>query len=113
MRRSGWTPSIVPDSGDQTVYLVMDDDIWREAHARTTDLETVIFDFLDGHYPDPLRVVAFNTAEGWSRDASRDVATEVRRRADLTLTYDDLSPGVEEFIRTHAGPERQLTLGLV
>ena len=44
MRRSSWTPSIVPESGDQNIYLVMDDlgrlgRIWTEADAETTDLE--------------------------------------------------------------------------
>jgi hypothetical protein len=50
MRRSSWTPSIVPESGDQNIYLVMDDlgrlgRIWPEADAETTDLETVISDY--------------------------------------------------------------------
>ena len=41
MRRSSWTPSIVPESGDQNIYLVMDDlgrlgRIWPEADAETT-----------------------------------------------------------------------------
>ena len=39
MRRSSWTPSIVQESGDQNIYLVMDDlgrlgRIWPEADAR-------------------------------------------------------------------------------
>ena len=47
MRRSSWTPSIVPESDDHNIYLVMDDlgrlgRIWPEADAETTDLETVI-----------------------------------------------------------------------
>jgi hypothetical protein len=36
--------------------------------VETTDLETVMTDLLDGQYSKPIRVVAFNTAEGWSRD---------------------------------------------
>ena len=53
MRRSGWTPSIVPNGDDQTVYLVLDDfgqkgRAWREVDAETTDLETVILDLLEG-----------------------------------------------------------------
>src|SRR5258706_16190904 len=43
-------------------------------------LETVVADLLDGQYSNPVRVVGFNTAEGWSRDVSEDVAREVRRR---------------------------------
>ena len=46
MRRSRWTPSIVPN-GDQTVYLVADDfgipgRAWIEADYDANDLETVI-----------------------------------------------------------------------
>jgi hypothetical protein len=72
MRRN-WTPSIVPESNDQNVYLVLDDlgrlgRIWPEADAEATDLETVITDLLTGQYSSPVRVVAFNTAERWSED---------------------------------------------
>src|SRR5690242_19356824 len=87
MRKAGWAPSIVPKS-DETVYVVMDNlgqlgSIWREADAETTDLETVILDLLEGQYKDPVRVIGFNTAEGWSQDVSVDVAHELRRRCDL------------------------------
>jgi hypothetical protein len=47
------------------------------------DLETVIGDLMFGQYSDPVRVVAFNTAEQWSADVSQEVAHEIRRRADL------------------------------
>jgi hypothetical protein len=36
------------------------------------DLQTVVADLLFGQYRHPLRVVAFNTAEGWMRDISAD-----------------------------------------
>jgi hypothetical protein len=116
MRRSNWTPSIVPNCADQNVYLVVDCDghgrdcVWREAAVGATDLETVIADLLSGQYSDPQRVVAFNTAERWARDVSEDVARELRRRADLA--YQDLSSSVEDFVNRHAGRERQLTLRL-
>ena len=72
MRRSHWSPPVVP-SDDDTVYLVVDDfgklgRCWREADIATTDLETVVADLLDGQYNGPVRVVGFHTAEGWSRD---------------------------------------------
>jgi hypothetical protein len=68
MRRSNWTPLIVPNDNDETVYLVADDfsrlgRSWREADYEATDLETVIQDLLTGQYSNPVRVVAFNTAE--------------------------------------------------
>jgi hypothetical protein len=34
----------------------------------------------DSHYEDPVRIVVFNTAEGWSRDVTVEIADEVRRR---------------------------------
>ena len=58
---------------------------WREADYEATDLETVIQDLLTGQYSNPIRVVAFNTAERWSEDISEDVARELRRRCDLQM----------------------------
>jgi hypothetical protein len=43
---------------------------WRETDVEATRLETVLADLLDGQYSNPVRVVSFNTAEGWSRDVS-------------------------------------------
>lgn len=116
MRNSGWTPSIVPTSDDQTVYLVQDDfgrlgAVWREADAEATNLETVITDLLTGQYKDPARVVAFNTAERWSQDVSEDVANELRRRCDLQLT--NVPSGLQDFVELHEGYHRQLALRLV
>jgi hypothetical protein len=80
------TPSIVP-SEDQTVYLVLGDFVdvgrcWREASIVRTDLETLISDLLEGQYYKPVRVIGFNIAEGWSRDASEEVAGELRRHCE-------------------------------
>src|SRR5882757_5695562 len=117
MRSSGWTPSIVPNGNDQTVYLVKDDlgklgAVWREADAEATDLETVITDLLTGQYKDPVRIVAFNTAEGWSQDVSEDVAHELRRRCDLQLR--DVPSSIQNFVERHEGHDRhQLSLRLV
>jgi len=49
MRRSNWTPSIVPSGDDHNVYMVMDDlgrlgRVWREADDGATELEAVILD---------------------------------------------------------------------
>jgi hypothetical protein len=90
MRKSNWTPSIVPNHNDQTVYLVADDlgkigRAWIESDYETTDLETVIQDLLSGEYGNPIKVIAFNTAERWSEDVSEDVAHELRRRCDLQM----------------------------
>jgi hypothetical protein len=62
MRRSNWTPLIVPNDNDETVYLVADDfsrlgRSWREADYEATDLETVIQDLLTGQYSNPVALL--------------------------------------------------------
>jgi hypothetical protein len=117
MRKSHWTPSIVPGDNEQTVYLVAEDfgklgRAWREADYEATDLETVIEDLLSGQYNNPICVVAFNTAEGWSEDVSQDVAQELRRRCDLQLR--DVPSSIQDFVERQEGVAwRQLTLRLV
>ena len=32
---------------------------------------------MEGQYSDPVRVVAFNTAAGWSRDVTEEIAREL------------------------------------
>jgi hypothetical protein len=115
MRRSSWTPSIVPNGDDQNVYLVVDDlghlgCVYREADVETADLETVILDLLDGQYNEPVRVIAFNTFEGWSQDVSADIAQELRRRCDLQLR--DVPSSIQDFVERLDGVDRQLTLRL-
>ena len=104
MRRSNWTPSIVPRGDDHDVYLVVDDlgrlgRVWRKADFGATDFETVVTDLLQGHY-NPTGIFAFNTAEGWSRDDSADIAIELRRRCDLQLR--ELPAWLLHFVAAHA-----------
>ncbi len=115
MRKSNWTPSIVPKGDDQNVYLVVDDfgrngRVYREADVETTDLETVILDLLEGQYKDPVRVVAFNTAEKWSQDVSADVAHELRRRCDLQLR--DVPFFLQDFVDRYEGRYHDVQLPL-
>jgi hypothetical protein len=115
--RKTWTPSIVPNGNDQTVYLVAEDfgrlgRAWREADYEATDQETVIQDLLSGQYNNPIRVVAFNTEERWSEDVSEDVADELRRRCDLQMR--ELPASISDFVERHETHNRQqLTLRLV
>jgi hypothetical protein len=114
MRTSNWTPSIVPRDDDRDDYLVEVDlihwgRVWTEADSNATDLETVLSDLLAGQHRNPVRIVAFNASEGWSRDASEDVAQELRRRLDLDRR--DAPEGLERFLERHEGT-RQLTLRL-
>jgi hypothetical protein len=108
MRRSSWTPSIVPSDNDETVYLVAHN-FGRLGRA---DLETVIQDLLTGQYNNPIRVIAFNTAERWSEDVSEDVARELRRRCDMQMR--DLPSTISDFVEHHEDRDRrQLTRRLV
>jgi hypothetical protein len=111
----GNRPSIVPSGHDQTVYLVINNfgklgTAFLETDIEKTDLETVIGDLMSDQYDDPVRIVAFNTAEGWSADASEDIAREILRRANLT--GHELPLSIQESVDSHLGVDRQLTLRL-
>jgi hypothetical protein len=115
MRKANWTPSIVPNGDDQTVYLVADDfgklgRAWVESDYETTDLETVIQDLLSGQFTNPFRVIAFNTAERWSEDVSEDVAQELRRRCDLQMR--DVPFYLQDFTDRQEGRYRDAQLPL-
>jgi hypothetical protein len=43
----------------------------REAGEEASDLEPIIEQMLSGQYRQPVRVIAFNTAEGWARDVRK------------------------------------------
>ena len=98
----------VPDyPNDATVYLVEEDfgqlgRAYRETDAAEADRETIIRNFISGQYKNALRVVAFNIAEGWSRDVSEDIANEVLDRA--YDADDTLSEGTKRFIDRYALP---------
>jgi hypothetical protein len=115
MPRTGWTPSMVPNGDDRNVYLVVDDfgrngRAYRETDVERTDLEAVIMDMLEGQYQNPVRVVGFNTPEGWSQDVSADIAHELRRRCDLQMR--DVPYQIHEFVERHYGLDRQPILRL-
>jgi len=65
--------------------MVLDDfgpsaQVWRETNNAEADLAALIRDMLDGQYEDPIRIVAFNTAQGWSRDVTDEIASELHQR---------------------------------
>jgi len=116
MRKSSWTPSIVSHGDDHDVYLVVDDlgrvgRVWREADYEETDFETVATDLLDGQYTNPTGIFAFNTAEGWSRDVSPNIAIELRRRCNLQAR--DVPSLLQDFVDRYDPVDRsQLILPL-
>ena len=85
---------------DQDTYLVLDDfgplgRAWHKTDEESTGRETLIRDLLAGKYDDPARIVVFNTAEGWSRDATVEIADELRRRY---TEYDEVPASVLDFL---------------
>jgi hypothetical protein len=92
---------------DVTVYIVEEDfghrgRAYLETDPAEADHETIVRNFISGHYDDALRVVAFNFVEGWSRDVSEEIAYDVLDRA-----YDPgttLSAGARRFINRHVTP---------
>jgi hypothetical protein len=115
MRKSGWTPSIVPNGDDQNVFIVVDDfggngRAYRETDVERTDREAVIMDMLEGQYQNPVRVVGFNTEEKWSQDVSGDVAHELRRRCDLQQR--DVPFFLEDFVERYEGRYHDIQLPL-
>ena len=80
---------------------------WREADYGTADLETLI-----RQYNNPVRVIAFNTAEHWLEDVSEDIARELRRRCDLQMRK--LPDAISDLLEKHEDQDqRQLPLRLV
>jgi hypothetical protein len=107
-------PSIVPADIGPDVYLVLDQlgqrlgRVWRERDEEDTDFETLIRHLLEGQYSNPVRVVAFNAAEGWSRDVSEDVADELRERC---ADWGETPASLHEFLgRYDTGRPIQLLL---
>ena len=113
MRRS---PSIVPDSDDRDIYLVLNDydrlgRAWCETDEERTDRETIITYLMEGQYRNPIRIVAFNTAEGWSRDVSEEIADEIAERC--ARDGFDVPSFLESFLDRHGSRQpAQLPLPL-
>ena len=94
------SPSIVPQDTNRDVYFVLDDfgslgRVWRETDEAGTNRTWMIRNLLDDQYENPVRIVAFNTAEGWSRDVTVDIADELRRSY---VEYGEVPASVLRFV---------------
>jgi hypothetical protein len=112
MRQS---PSIIPTYRlDRDIYLVLEDfrdgAAWIETDEGETDLSTVIEDLLTGQYDRPLRVVAFNAAQRWSRDATEEIAEELDRR--ISTEGREVSEALQEFVESNIGRKMGAQLDL-
>ena len=93
------SPSIVPNSLSRDVYLVLDDFgdccglAWSETDVADTGRPMLIRNLLEGQYFAPVRIIAFNTAEGWSRDVTEEIAAELAC-ADCR----EMPPSIADFV---------------
>lgn len=115
MRTRIGSPSIVPQDDSQAVYIVLDDfgangHAYRETDEERVDLEAVIMDMLEGQFTNPLQVIGFNVAEGWSKDVSADVVQEIRLRCDLQAR--DVPFYLEDFVERYEGRYHDVQLPL-
>jgi hypothetical protein len=100
----GASPSI---KLNREIYLVLDDFggplgcAWPEPDQARTDRETLIKSLIEGQYWQPIKVVAFNTAEGWSRDVSEEIAVALLER--IAEEGRAVSPALETFLDQHGG----------
>jgi hypothetical protein len=67
------TASLVPLYESNDVYFVLDElvtfgRVWRELSEEAANEQTVLELIANGEFHRPMRVIMFNTAEGWSRD---------------------------------------------
>jgi hypothetical protein len=94
------SPSIVPGFNTD-VDLVLDDfgkigRAYVEVDEEQADRATIIRRLIDGQYNNPVRIVAFNTSQGWSRDVSAEIAKEIKERSGRK--GEELSQGLSEWI---------------
>ncbi len=86
---------------ERTTYLVLDElenrRIFRETDAAEADRETAIQDIVTGQYKKAVCVIAFNTAEGWARDVTHDVAR------GIVDTTEPLSDSARDFVERVSG----------
>jgi hypothetical protein len=99
---------IVNEDRDLDVYLVLDTFgkmrlVWRETDAADTERAALVRDLLDGQYEDPVRIVVFNTSNGWSRDVTEDIGEELQEYcADL----DEIPVYLQDFLERHSSASR-------
>jgi len=80
------SPSIVPETAERDIYLVLEDfggnlgRAWSETAEEDTTRPVLIRHLMEGQFGSPVRVIAFNTAAGWSRDVTEEIAIELRQR---------------------------------
>jgi hypothetical protein len=94
------TPLAPHEPFDVTVHIVLNDfgplgRAYVETDEAEADGATIIESILGGEYSHPVRVIAFNTAEGWARDVTEDITRAVLSKAQSE--HRPISIVVQEF----------------
>lgn len=96
--------SIVPRTDEVEVYVVLDQlhsgRVWREIDEELANESTVVEWIVEGQFDQPIRIVAFNSAEGWSKDVTEDIALKV---LDLSRQGRVLGAAAREFVERITG----------
>jgi hypothetical protein len=92
---------LVPLYENNDVYLVLDElvtfgRVWCELSEKSANAQTVVELIANGGFHRPMRVIAFNTAEGWSRDETVAVGLKL-----LQMSHEGrvLGAAAREFIQ--------------
>jgi hypothetical protein len=106
--------SLVPSLNEDVHFILCDFGRSGLAYIETdpaeADATTIVQKLLHGQYERPLRVIALNAEEGWSRDVSEAVAAKVRDVAQQEGR--ELTSGTLDFIDSQIGRVVQPTLPL-
>jgi Mg/Co/Ni transporter MgtE len=91
---------------DVTVHIVLNDfgplgRAYCETDEAEADEATIVENILSGQYSHPLRAVAFNTAEGWARDVTEDIARAVLSKAESEQR--SIGKAAQEFLERTLG----------
>jgi hypothetical protein len=81
------SPSLVPSPDHDLHFVLCDFGKYGKAYIETdpseADRDTIVRNMIDGQYGRPVRVIAINPAEGWSRDVSEEIAKAVLTAAEV------------------------------
>lgn len=107
------TAPLAPDESefDVTVHIVLNDcgplgRAFVETDEDEVDEDTIVENILNGQYSHPVRVIAFNTAEGRADDVTEDIAVAVLNRAQRE--HRSIGKVVRDFLERALGPHASI-----
>ena|SRR6516162_7405334 len=104
--------SIVPDTTENTTYLLLDEighygSTWREISAKDANEAAIVQWIIEGQFSHPVKIVAFNTDDGWSHDMTRNIATKL---LDLKRDGVEFSAAARDFVERVTGQSATATV---